>query len=91
MGEDGADEVAVCCVDGVEGVAAVPEAVVGGLVAEDEDETDDDGEGGDLESYRVSFDTVRSYDQRDGRVLIRLWAVGRDCHRRIYPDRRPAP
>ena len=29
-------------------VAAVPEAVVGGLVAEDEHEADDDGERGDL-------------------------------------------
>jgi hypothetical protein len=61
MGEDGADEVAVCGVDGVEGVAAVPEAVVGGLVAEDEDETDDDGEGGDLQSYHIVSASTLSY------------------------------
>lgn len=48
VGEDGADQVADGGVHGIQAVAAVPEAVVGGLVPEDEHQTDDDGEGGDL-------------------------------------------
>ncbi|KAI2358894.1 hypothetical protein LOY93_006885 [Ophidiomyces ophidiicola] len=52
--EDGAGQVAHGGVDGGQRVAAVPEAIVRGLVAEHEDEADDDGEGGDLEqSFRA--------------------------------------
>lgn len=46
--ENGAGQVAVRAVNGAETIATVPEAVVRGLVAEDENEADDDGEGGDL-------------------------------------------
>ena len=49
-GEDGAGDVADAGDDYAEVIAAVPEAVVGCLVAEDEHEADDYGEGGDLES-----------------------------------------
>lgn len=46
--EDRSGEVTKGGGDGRQRVAAVPEAIVGGLVAEDEDETDDDGQRGDL-------------------------------------------
>lgn len=46
--EDRSGEVTKGGGDGRQTVAAVPEAIVGGLVAEDEDETDDDGQRRDL-------------------------------------------
>lgn len=63
VGEDGTDQVTDGGVDGVEAVATVPEAVVGGLVAEDEHQTDDDGEGGDLSSISIVILILSGWDQ----------------------------
>lgn len=48
VGQNRADEIADARVDCLDAVAPVPEAVVRGLVPEDEHQTDDDGEGGYL-------------------------------------------
>lgn len=53
--------------DGAEAVSAVPKAVVGCLVAEDENETDDDGEGWDLWFCRV-LDCRAGWSQEDWMV-----------------------
>ena len=72
-GQDGPGEVPDGGDDGGEVVSAIPETIVGGLIAEDQHQADDDGEGGNLAcnglilvieaSVRASRDD-KPYDRR---------------------------